>query len=149
MLFRSLLRDSPDHRETRLALAELLIDAKRPQEARLVLEKLAGDAGDDDDVQALRSKLDFAAAAGDLSELEAEVRANPGDLAARIRLGKALVAAQEHARGLEQLLEVVRADAGAERAEAKKTMLEVFAMLGLEDKVANDYRFKLSLELFS
>lgn len=146
---RELLRDSPDHRETRLALAELLIDAKRPQEARLVLEKLAGDAGDDDDVQALRSKLDFAAAAGDLSELEAEVRANPGDLAARIRLGKALVAAQEHARGLEQLLEVVRADAGAERAEAKKTMLEVFAMLGLEDKVANDYRFKLSLELFS
>ncbi len=146
---RELLRDSPELAEARLALAEILIDAKRPQEARLVLDKLEGDAGSAEKVAALRAKLEFAAAAGDVAELEAKLRASPQDLGARIQLGKALVAAKEYARGLEHLLEVVRADAGARRDEAKKAMLEVFAMLGLEDKIANDYRFKLSLELFS
>jgi len=146
---RELLRDEPEHAGARLALAELLIDAKRPQEARLVLDKLADDAASAEAVAALRAKIAFAAATGDLAELEGKVRANPADLAARIQLGKALVAAKEHARGLEHLLEVVRAGPGPQRDEAKKVMLEVFSLLGLEDKVANDYRFKLSLELFS
>jgi len=146
---RELLRETPDDGRARLALAELLIDAKRPQEARLVLEKLAADETLADERKAVQAKLDFAAAAGDLADLEAKARANPADLGARIQLGKALVAAKQYARGLEQLLDVVRSDAGALRDEAKKTMLEVFSMLGLEDKVANEYRFKLSLELFA
>lgn len=146
---RELLRDSPDLAEARFALAEILIDAKRPQEARLVLDKLEADAADAETLAALRAKLEFAGAAGNVAELEAKLRTSPDDQEARIQLGKALVAAKEYARGLEHLLGVVRADAGAHRAEAKKVMLEVFAMLGLEDKVANDYRFKLSLELFS
>ena len=60
-----------------------------------------------------------------------------------------VIAAGEYGPGLEHLLQVVRTDPGPLRDDAKKAMLEVFAMLGLEDKVANDYRFKLSLELFS
>ncbi|NOT29972.1 MAG: tetratricopeptide repeat protein [Planctomycetes bacterium] len=148
-LLRELLRDAPAHNAARLVLAEILIDAKRPQDARLVLDKLEDDPASAEQVKSLRAKLDFAAAAGDRAELEATLRANPADLAARIQLAKALVAAKEYGPGLEHLLDVVRADAGAQRGEAKKTMLEVFAMLGLEDKLANEYRFKLSLELFS
>lgn len=146
---RELLRGAPEHNQARIVLAEILIDAKRPQDARLVLDKLADDPTSAEQVMTLRAKLDFAAAAGNRSELEAKLRANPGDLAARIQLAKALVATKEYGPGLEHLLDVVRADAGAQRAEAKKAMLEVFAMLGLEDKLANEYRFKLSLELFS
>jgi putative thioredoxin len=146
---RELLRDAPEHREARLALAEILIQAKKPKDARAVLEKLEGDAASAERVTALRSKIEFAEASGDLTELDARVRAEPGDLGARIELGKALVAAGKHAQGLEHLLEVVRADKGERGAEAKRAMLDVFGMLGLEDKVANDFRFKLSLELFS
>jgi putative thioredoxin len=102
-----------------------------------------------DRVRALRAQLDFAENSGNVTELEARVRAAPGDLSARIDLAKAFIAAEDHEHGLEQLLEVVRADTGALRAEAKKTMLEVFGILGLESKLANDYRFKLSLELFA
>jgi putative thioredoxin len=146
---REILRDAPEHREARLTLAELLIETKKAREARLVLEKLEGDESIAERVRSLRSKLAFAETAGDRRELEERVRSAPGDSAARIELGKACVAAGEHAAGLEHLLEVVRADPGPLRAEAKKAMLEVFAMLGLENKVANDYRFKLSLELFA
>ena len=146
---REILREAPEHREARLTLAELLIETRKTREARLVLDKLANDEGSAERVKALQAKLVFSEAAGDLAELEEKVRAAPGDSSARIELGKACVAAGDHAKGLEHLLEVVRLDQGPLRAEAKKTMLEVFGILGLEDKVANDYRFKLSLELFS
>jgi putative thioredoxin len=146
---REILREASDHREARLALAELLIETQKFREARLVLEKLEGDEASAERVKALRARLAFSEASGDRRELEERVRAAPGDPAARIELGRACVAAGEHAAGLEHLLEVVRTDTGPMRAEAKQAMLEVFGMLGLEDKVANDYRFKLSLELFS
>ena len=146
---REVLRETPEHAGARLALAELLIRDGKAREARLVLEKLAGEASVAERVQALLAQLDFAEQAGDRAELEARVRAAPDDLAARIELAKALIAARDHARGLELLLEVVRADAGEHRAAAKQAMLEVFGMLGLEDKLANEYRFKLSLELFA
>ena len=145
---REVLRDVPDHREARLTLAKLLIENKKAREARVVLEKLEGDEQAAERVKALRAALDFAEGAGDLEELEARARANPDDLGARIELAKACIAARDYALGLEQLLEIVRADQGTSRAEAKKTMLEVFDILGLEDKLANEYRFKLSLELF-
>jgi len=146
---REILRESPEHPGARLALAELLIRDKKGREARLVLEKLEGDAAAADRVRALRAQLDFAEQAGNVAELEARVRAHPDDLASRIELAKAHVASRDHARGLELLLEVVRSDSGELRAEAKKAMLEVFGILGLEDKLANEYRFKLSLELFA
>ena len=148
-ILRECLREAPEHLEARLALAEVLIDAGKAREAKLVLEKVPADSAQPDKVKALRSRLEFAEAAGDLSELEERARAAPEDHAARIALGKALVAAREYPRALENLLEVVRADSGEAGQEAKKTMLEVFAILGLEDPVANDYRFKLSLVLFN
>jgi putative thioredoxin len=146
---REILRDTPDDREARFALADVLLQAHKPREARLVLEKVPDEEATAERLKTLRAKIAFAEAAGDLAALEAAARAAPGDPAPRIRLARACVAAGEHARGLEELLEVVRAHEGEPRAEAKKAMLEVFDLLGLEDKLANEYRFKLSLELFS
>jgi len=146
---RELLREAPDHAGARFALAELLIEAKKVADARLVLQKLEADHPDDDRLRALQARLAFAQSAGDLETLEQEARAAPSDASAQLRWAKALVAGGEPARGLEVMLEVVRADSGEGRTDAKKAMLEVFEMLGLEDPVANEYRFKLSLELFS
>ena len=75
----------------------------------------------------------------------------PHTAAARLALGKALVAAKDLEGGLDQLLEAVRLEPAGEEngAAAKAMMLETFDALGLEDPIANDYRFKLSLELFA
>ena len=148
-MLRECLRAAPEHLEARLALAEILIDAGKAREAKLVLDKVPADSPQPEKLKALRSRLEFAEAAGDLGELEERVRATPEDHAARIALGKALVAARDYPRALENLLEVVRADGGEPGKEAKKTMLEVFEILGLEDPIANEYRFKLSLVLFN
>ncbi len=148
-LLRELLRDVPDHLAARLLLAEALLDANKAREASLVLEKIPAAEAASDRVKALRARLDFAEAAGDLGDLERKVAANPDDLAARLELGKARIAARDYARGLETLLEIVRSDQGELGKQAKAAMLEVFGILGLEDPLANEYRFKLSLELFS
>lgn len=147
-LLRELLRDEPEHRGARFGLIDVLVRAKKGSEARMLLAELPDEGPDAERKRALLAELDFADAAGDRSEFEAALAANPADHAARIRLARALIAAKDHAAGLEHLLTVVREDSGLERTEAKKVMLEVFAMLGLEDKLANEYRFKLSLELF-
>ena len=71
------------------------------------------------------------------------------DAEARTGLGRALVARREYEAGLEELLEAVRLDPTGVGVEAKQAMLDAFDALGLEDAIANDYRFKLSLLLFS
>ena len=148
-LLRELLRETPDHVPARFALAETLIDAGKVQDAKLVLEKIPAEEAESERGKALRTRLDYAQHAGDLAQLEEDVRARPDDQAARIQLGKAYVAARDYERGLENLLEVVRRDPSGLGKEAKAAMLEVFGILGLEDPVANEYRFKLSLELFN
>jgi putative thioredoxin len=146
---RELIRDQPDHDEGRLALAELLIDTGSAEQAREVLEPVAETPEREDRLKALRARLDFADHGGDLERLEERVRAAPDDLGAQLELGRARIAARDHAAGLEQLLEVVRGTDEDLKKEAKQAMLEAFDILGLEDPVANEYRFKLSLELFS
>jgi putative thioredoxin len=151
---RELLRTEPDHAEARVAMAELLVQAQKPKDAAAALERVRDDdlAGEEallERLRGVRAKIAFADAAGDLADLRARSAAAPHDHGLRIALGKAYVAAGEHARGLEEMLAVVREAGGPPRDEARKAMLDVFALLGLEDKVANEYRFKLSLELFS
>lgn len=148
LLLREILRAEPGHRGARFGLIDVLVKAKQGAEARTLLAELPDEGPDAERKRALLAELDFADAAGDQGELERALAAHPADHATRIRLARARIAARDHAAGLEHLLTVVREDAGEHRAEAKKTMLEVFAMLGLEDKLANEYRFKLSLELF-
>jgi len=147
---RNHLREKPDQAPARLLLAELLFEAERLPEAEKVFAKLSDEARSSAAGRALRTRLDFADDAGNLEELAAAVAAAPDDILARIALGKAHVAAQEYEQGLAELLEAVRLDPGVQNtgAEAKRAMLEVFELLGLEDPLANDYRFKLSLELF-
>jgi len=147
-LLREILRDEPEHRGARFGLIDVLIRARKGDEARMLLGELADDGPDAERKRALLAELDFADSAGDQTELEAALAADSADHATRIRLARVRIAAKDHAAGLEHLLTVVREDAGEHRAEAKRTMLEVFAILGLEDKLANEYRFKLSLELF-
>lgn len=150
-LLRAHLLAEPGDTEASLCLAELLLDGERTADARLLFDELDEATRESEAGRAISARLAFADSAGDLADLQAAVSARPDDVAARTSLGRAHIARQEYEQGLEHLLEVVRsADADEEtRGEAKQAMLEVFDILGLEDPVANDYRFKLSLELFA
>ncbi len=148
-LLRSHLRDHPSHDAVRLLLGDLLVDQERPQEARLVFEKLGEGARASSEGKALLSRIEFSDRSESLADLQRAAREAPGDPSARIALGKAFLATKQYSAGLAELLEAVRLDPADLGAEAKAAMLEAFDVLGLEDPVANEYRFKLSLEIFA
>ncbi len=146
---REFVEDQPDHAEARITLGGLLVDAGRPAEAEEALQALAPAARETPAAKAVLARVGFAAAAGDLAELERAARERPGDAAAQLALGRAAVAAGRHAQGLEALLGALRLDPEGVGPQAKQAMREAFDLLGLENPLANEYRFKLSMELFN
>ena len=148
LLQEELAHDAP-HPEARTQLARLFLERGELDAAKRLLDELSDEESRGAAARALRSRLAFLEGAGDLDELRRAVERAPESAAARLELGKGLVALESYAEGLEQLLESIRRDPGLEGGAARKKMLEVFELLGLDDPVANEYRFKLSLELFA
>ena len=148
-LLRDYLRENEEDGDARITLAGLLVDLGKKEEAKLVLAKLSEEQAQSAEAKAIRTRIDFLESAGDLEELERAVNERPEDASAHLELGEGLCAAQKYESGLDHLLSSIRLDADFAEGAAKRKMLEVFELLGLEDPVANEYRFKLSLELFS
>ena len=143
------LKTTPEENTLRLLLVDLLIDGDETERAKAHFEQLSEAAQDSPEGRALQERLAFLDSAAPLDELRAAVEAAPEDAGARLELGKALLASKEYGPGFDELLEALRLDDGELGAQAKASMLASFELLGLEDKVANEYRFKLSLELFA
>src|SRR5262249_46304897 len=95
----------------------------------------------------LRTRLDGAGV--DEGALRARVAADPGDLEARLKLGRALAAQRRYDDALPELLEVVRRDRAYEEGAARKAMLDVFAVLGGEHPLVERWRDALAKVLFS
>jgi putative thioredoxin len=148
-VLRGHLRSEPEDQPVRIELASILIDEGKLADAKKLWERVDEAARETDAGKALATKLRYAENAGDLAALQAAADAAPEDPAARIKLGKALAAAQRYEDGLAQLLAAVELDPEFEKGAARKAMLEVFDMLGADHPLSNDYRYRLSLLLFS
>jgi putative thioredoxin len=148
-LLRGHLRTEPADQEARIELAGLLLDEGKRADAEKVWENVDEAARATEPGKALALKLRYAENAGDLLALRAAAEAAPEDPAARIKHGKALAAAQRYEEALTELLAAVELDPEHEKGAARKAMLEIFEMLGPESPLVNDFRFRLSLVLFS
>jgi putative thioredoxin len=147
---REALAKDPRHPRALLALAGLLEVRGETQEALALLEKMSGGAAAE---LALAEKLAArlrmkAAGASDEPALRARVSAQPDDPAARLALGRALAARGAHEEALAQLLEAVKRDPQLEDEAARKTMLDLFAVLGSDHPLTQRYRGELARALF-
>jgi putative thioredoxin len=88
------------------------------------------------------------APAADLDALRAEAAARPDDLGAQLELGRALAAARRYAEALPVLLSVVERDKSFADEAARKTMLDVFGLLGSDHPLVSEYRSALARVLF-
>jgi putative thioredoxin len=152
----SLLADAreldPANETVQLDLAEIHIDMNEVGAAQALLEALAHKARDTARVAALQARLKLVAAGGgaDPSVLATRIAANPGDLDARLRLAQALALAQDYGPALEQLLEIVRRDRKWQDEAARRTMLDLFTLLGGNaryDDLVREFRIRLSRTL--
>jgi len=113
----------------RLDAAEIMLDLNEADEASRLLASVPDDA--DPRVAQLKARLQFLGATGaDATELQARIAADENDLDARLQLAKLWVAASNYEPAMEQLLEIVRRDRGFEDDIGRKTLLDVFNLLG-------------------
>jgi putative thioredoxin len=83
-----------------------------------------------------------------LDAARARLAAQPGDLAARIELGRALAAAGRNEEALGELLAAVRRDPAFGDGAARLAMLEIFQRLGDGDPLCARFRRELAAALF-
>jgi putative thioredoxin len=152
----SLLADAqevdPANETVQLDLAEIHIDMGRTDAAQAMLDALAHKAGDTPRLAALQARLKLVAAGGgaDPAALAARIAANADDLDARLQLGHALALAHDYRPALEQLLDIVRRDRKWQDEAARKTMLDLFTLLGGNaqyDDLVREFRILLARTL--
>jgi len=152
----SLLADAlqldPANETVQLDLAEIHIDAHRIDAARAILDALEHRAKDMARLGALQARLKLvtAGAGADPAALAARIAAHAGDLDARLQLAHALALAHDYRPALEQLLEIVRRDRQWQDQAARKTMLDLFTLLGGNaqyDDLVREFRIQLARTL--
>ena len=139
----------PANEAVRIDSAQLLVVLDRHDEARQLLASLSELAQMDERVKTLQAHLALAAGAGTTADgdvLARRVADSPGDLDARLQLAHRYIAQQNHAEACEQLLEIVRRDRQFRDDAARKTMLQLFSVLG-NDPLVSEYRRKLASAL--
>ena len=122
----------PGNEAVTLHLAELMLDSGALADARQRLDQLT-DGRDTARIDALRARLAMAergGSLGELSALDAAVRADPDNLDARLRWVQALAANQDYARAFAEYLEIVRRDRHFGDDAGRKGMIELFDLLG-------------------
>ena len=141
----------PRSGETRLELAQLLLELGKSDEAEAQLAELAPDMDLDARAAALRAAIEFARPGGSgasESELQTRLAANAGDHEARFALASLLAGGRRYAAALDELLEIVRRDKGWNDGAARRQILAIFTLAEGEPELVSDYRRKLASALY-
>lgn len=144
-------KGAPDNDAIHFDQAAIHLDLGHFETARKLLDSLSGLAQMDERVTALRARLDLAegaASAGDPAGLESQVEKDPGNLEARLQLAQIDVARKRYREALDQLLEIVKRDRQFKDDVGRKTMIEVFTLLGQDDELVAEYRRRLASAMY-
>jgi putative thioredoxin len=150
-LFAEVLSALPEHPAALSGLIRALTALGRQDEAQAVFDSLSNELRADPALEKAGSVLSIAAAAvppEELARLQAAVAASPDDHALRLELANALMAAGDRDGSAEALLHIIAADREWNDGAAKARLLEIFALIGLEDPWVAATRRKLSAILF-
>ena len=138
----------PNNEWVRVDAAELLLHKGETHEAQRLLDSLKDvDVLKDARVLQLKAHTRLAEMSGtgeSEAALNAAVAADGNDLEARLKLANVLIASNRVAEGMDQLLEIVRRDRKFKDDIGRKTLLDVFNLLGGSGELVKDYRRKLA-----
>jgi putative thioredoxin len=147
LVLRDALVAEPDADGLRAELARLAALCGEHDEARAELARMDPAALECESALTAQALIDAAAAPVDLAALEAAVAADPKDVAARLTLGRALLAKGRHEDGLEQLYQAALRDLRFDGDAPRKALIEAFGLLGEQSPLTLEYRRRLSLLL--
>lgn len=141
----------PANEWVRVDAAEVMLLKGEMDEAQRLLDSLQ-DADVLKDARVLQLKAqtrlaEMSATGGSEAELAAAVAADANDLEARLKLANVLIASNRVAAGMDQLLEIVQRDRKFKDDIGRKTLLDVFNLLGGQGELVSEYRRKLASAL--
>ncbi len=146
--FEEALSLDPRNGAARVDRAEALFALGRIAEAQAAVEALDPVTAAEPRHAALLARIRLAAGPGeDESSLRNRLAADPADTQARQQLARLLVTAGRHDDALAELLEAVRAGRGEARDAARRTMIQVFDLLGRDDARVGEWRRRLASAL--
>jgi putative thioredoxin len=151
-IFRQILDMAPENAETISGLARALIAAGRTDEAQAFLDAAPESVAADPAMARARAALELARVAApgaDTGELERRIAADPDDHEASYELAGALTAAGDRDGAADQLLESIARDREWNEGAARKRLLQLMEVVGLEDPWAATQRRRLSAILFT
>ena len=144
--FRSALELDKNSADAIVGLASVLLQKGDEEEAKKLLTRVPADRR----ANAMGHQIflrDFADKHA-TEDLEGEANANPRDPRARYRYGLLLAAKRHWEPALDELIESVRLDKNFADGAARKGVLAVFDILGMDDPLTRDYQRTLSQLLF-
>jgi putative thioredoxin len=144
--YREALANTPGNADAIVGLARILLGRGEREEAEDLLKRAPVDRR----AKSMRHRLfldDFAAKHAN-ENLEQEAASNPRDARARYRWGVMLAAREQYEAALDELIESVRLDRAFADGAARKAVLAVFDILGLDSPMVKDYQRKLSAAMF-
>jgi|688.fasta_scaffold09978_7 putative thioredoxin len=142
---------APGEDSFRLSLARFYLQQHRMQDARQQLEHLERRGFLEPEGERIKAELELRSAAaesGELSQLRAQLAANPGQPEVQLSLAEGLAAAHQYEEALELCLQVVQATTGEPRDKARSVMVQMFQVLGPEAELARTFRRRLATLLY-
>jgi putative thioredoxin len=142
---RGQLESTPDDEETLLMLARLLVDGAEFDEAEQLLLRLPADKQVGAEATELGARIRvgrFGGTAEDEAALRQRIAADPQDSEAALRLGATLALLGRYDDALEILLALVMRDRAYGEDAARKTMVDVFTLMG-GGPVVKEFRSRL------
>ena len=144
--YRVVLQKLPSNPDALVGLASILLDRGETSAAEDLLERAPADRRAK--VMRHRIFLDGFAAKHAGEDLESAASANPRNPRDRYRWGVMLAAREQYEPALDELIESVRIDRSFADGAARKAILAIFDILGLDSPLTRDYQRKLSSALF-
>ena len=144
--FRAALAASSINADAIVGLATILLARGDRDEAERILSRIPTDRRAK--VLKHRTFLQDFAEKHAKANIESEAKAAPSDPRARYRWGVMLAANGTYESALEELLESVRLDRKFADGAARKAVLAIFDILGMESPVTREYQRRLSSVLF-
>jgi putative thioredoxin len=148
-LYRKAVESDPNQPRARLGIGRLLASTNAGA-ALQELDRVLPGTPEREEADRVAARLRLANENGaEVAELRTRVEANPADLEARLNLARALAAAQDYETALTHLLEIVKRDRNYADEAGRKSMLDIFNVLGARHPIAERYRGELARVLYS
>ena len=146
-IMQQVIIDEPDNHQARIIFASLLVNEKRYDDARQLIESLPEDEKNKPEAKGIIAQIEMSSALQDapsIDELQQRLEQDENDNDARYLLGNQLIAAGDYENAMEQFLQLMIRDREFNDDAGRKSLVQVFEMLGGSGELVSKYRRKMA-----